>query len=119
MKQRTQAEQVMALAKAHGVLRPRDLDAHGLGRAVLSRLCRAGKLLRRGRGLYVAGVTGMTENHSFAEIARPYLQMAVGPSVSSQTADAAALTRSSKPPSTCRIESKEGGVAMNISAMPR
>src|ERR1039458_1614814 len=45
-------------------------------------------------------------------IARTYLQMAVGPCVSSQTADAAALTRPSKPPSTCRIESKEGGVAM-------
>jgi predicted transcriptional regulator of viral defense system len=70
MKQRTQAEKVMALAKTHGVLRPRDLDAQGIGRAVLGRLCRTGKLLHRGRGVYVAGVTDMTENHSFAEIAR-------------------------------------------------
>ena len=70
MKRQTQAEKVLALAKVRGVLRSRDLAAHGMTRATLGRLCRAGKLLRRGRGVYVAGVTGMTENHSFAEITR-------------------------------------------------
>ena len=51
-------------------------------------------------------------------IARTYLQMAIGPCVSFQTADAAALIRFSISPSTSRIESNDGGVAMNISAMP-
>lgn len=70
MKRQTQAEKVLALAKTQGVLRSRDLAAHGMTRATLGRLCRAGKLLRRGRGLYVAGVADMTENHSFTEVAR-------------------------------------------------
>jgi predicted transcriptional regulator of viral defense system len=66
----TQAEQVMAIAKTVGVLRSRDLTAKRIQRHVLSLLCRKGKLTRTGRGIYVAGVEGMTENHSFAEVAR-------------------------------------------------
>jgi predicted transcriptional regulator of viral defense system len=53
-----------------GVLRPRDLAAKGIPRAVLKRLCQRGELIRTGRGLYVAGVEELTENHSFAEVAR-------------------------------------------------
>ena len=70
MEQRSHAEKVMALAKAHGVLRPRDLDAHGISRAVLGPALSHGQAAARGRGVYVAGVTGMTENHSFAESVR-------------------------------------------------
>ena len=66
----SQKQQVLGLVRSLGVLRPRDLGAHGIPRAVLSRLCEKGELMRCGRGLYVTGVEMMTENHSFAEIAR-------------------------------------------------
>lgn len=62
--------EVKALARAMGVLRPRDLAAKGISRAVLTRLCQRGELIRTGRGLYVAAVDELTENHSFAEVAR-------------------------------------------------
>jgi predicted transcriptional regulator of viral defense system len=65
-----QASIVKALAKAHGVLRPKDLAARGIPRAVLGRLCAKGELTRTGRGLYVVSVENITENHSFAEVAR-------------------------------------------------
>lgn len=66
----TQATKVKALAKARGVLRPRDLAAKGIPRAVLGRLCVKGELTRTGRGLYMVSVENVTENHSFAEVAR-------------------------------------------------
>jgi len=69
-RQRTHPEEAKALARAVGVLRPRDLAAKGISRAVLNRLCQRGELIRTGRGLYVAAVEEMTENHSFAEVAR-------------------------------------------------
>jgi predicted transcriptional regulator of viral defense system len=69
-KAQNQAAKVKALAKAHGVLRPKDLAAKGIPRAVLSRLCAKGELTRTGRGLYVVSVENMTENHSFAEVSR-------------------------------------------------
>ena len=65
-----QASKVKTLAKAHGVLRPKDLAARGIPRAVLGRLCAKGELTRTGRGLYMLSAGNMTENHSFAEVAR-------------------------------------------------
>jgi|SRR6185312_756999 len=65
-----QANKVKALARELGVLRPRDLAARRIPRAVLSRLCAKGELTRTGRGLYVASAENVTENHSFAEVAR-------------------------------------------------
>lgn len=64
------SEKVKALARSVGVLRPRDLAAKGISRAVLHRLCERGELIRTGRGLYMAAVDQVTENHSFAEVAR-------------------------------------------------
>ena len=69
-KSQVQAERVKALVRAAGVLRPRDLAAERIPRAVLSRLCEAGELMRTGRGLYVAGPESFTENHTLAEVAR-------------------------------------------------
>ena len=66
----SQAEQVKALARAKGVLRPRDLKALGIPRTVLARLCKAGELTQTGRGLYVAGIESITENHSLAEVSK-------------------------------------------------
>ena len=41
------------LAEQSAVLRPRDLDEHGISRKYLGQLCQAGLLRRIGRGLYV------------------------------------------------------------------
>lgn len=68
-KSANQAEAVKALAKAKGILRPRDLAANGIPRAVLRRLCESGELMRTGRGLYVAETESITENHTLAEVA--------------------------------------------------
>jgi predicted transcriptional regulator of viral defense system len=65
-----QANRVKALAKALGVLRPKDLDARRIPRTVLSRLCEKGEMTRTGRGLYMVSAEDVTENHSFAEVAR-------------------------------------------------
>ena len=65
-----QAEAVMALARAKGILRPRDLAAEGIPRETLRRLCEAGELTRTGRGLYVVETESITENHTLAEVAR-------------------------------------------------
>jgi predicted transcriptional regulator of viral defense system len=70
VKSENQAEVVKALVRAKGILRPRDLAAKRIPRAVLSRLCEAGEVIRTGRGLYVAGTNGLTENHTLAEVAR-------------------------------------------------
>jgi len=64
-----QAEAVKALAKAKGILRPRDLAAKGIPRAVLNRLCESGELTRTGRGFYVAEADTITENHTLAQVA--------------------------------------------------
>jgi predicted transcriptional regulator of viral defense system len=51
-------DRLLTLAQQRGVLRPRDLEPHGLSRETLRRLTAAGELERRGRGLYVtAGET--------------------------------------------------------------
>ena len=65
-----QAAAVKALARAKGILRPRDLAAKGIPREILRRLCESGELTRTGRGLYVAGAESITENHTLAQVAR-------------------------------------------------
>ncbi len=53
--------------RRHGVVRPRDLAAHGISRAHLARLMRRGLIQRLGRGLYAAPDAELTEHHSLAE----------------------------------------------------
>jgi predicted transcriptional regulator of viral defense system len=60
-------EQVMALARRKGVLRPRDLDGPGIPREHLRRLHSEGLLLRPGRGLYVPADARPTESQSLVE----------------------------------------------------
>jgi predicted transcriptional regulator of viral defense system len=69
-KSRNYAAEVKALAKALGVLRPKDLAAKGIPRATVSRLCAKGELTKTGRGLYVVSLANMTENHTLAEVSR-------------------------------------------------
>src|SRR5260221_10654122 len=64
----TTAQRVLRLTRRAGVLRPRDLDEHGIARQYLSLLERQGLIRRTGRGLYVpADAEKVTENHTLAE----------------------------------------------------
>ena len=63
----TYTDKVLDLVRNAGVLRPRDLDAHGIPRTYLSRLLAAGKLHRVGRGLYVLPGSNVSEHRSLAE----------------------------------------------------
>jgi predicted transcriptional regulator of viral defense system len=60
-------DRVMNLFHDRAILRPRDLQAHGVAPAALSRLYRRGKLIRLGRGQYGLPDAGYTEHHSLAE----------------------------------------------------
>lgn len=62
------AQKVLHLTRKAGVLRPRDLDKHGIPRQYLSVLERQGSIRRTGRGLYVpADAKNVTENRTLAE----------------------------------------------------
>jgi len=66
----TSSDEVLAFIRAHGAVRPRDLEAAGFNRMWLTRLERRGLVERVRRGLYVAADAEWTEHHSFAEVAR-------------------------------------------------
>ncbi|HEU0138641.1 MAG TPA: type IV toxin-antitoxin system AbiEi family antitoxin domain-containing protein [Bryobacteraceae bacterium] len=61
---------VAALAKTAGVLRPRDLDAHGIARQYLRLAEQQGLVVRSGRGLYTAADAPVTELHTIAETSK-------------------------------------------------
>ncbi len=69
-KQDSYKKTVLALADRQGVLRPRDLDEHGIPRHYAYTLHRAGGLRRVGRGLYVLPDHPPTENHDLALIGK-------------------------------------------------
>jgi predicted transcriptional regulator of viral defense system len=60
-------QQVLALARRHGVLRPRDLSAHGVPREYLARLLQRGLLERPARGIYVLADADPGEQQSLLE----------------------------------------------------
>jgi predicted transcriptional regulator of viral defense system len=60
-------QRILEIVERAGVLRPRDLDAHGIPRIYLSRLCERGLLDRVGRGLYVLPDADVSEHHTLAE----------------------------------------------------
>ena len=59
-------ERVLKLVREAGILRPRDLDSHGIPRQYLRILCDRGLVRRVGRGLYVALDADLTEHHGLA-----------------------------------------------------
>jgi predicted transcriptional regulator of viral defense system len=59
-------ERALSLAHERGVLRARDLAAHGLSRELLRRLVADGQLERRGRGLYVPTTASRSEHEMLA-----------------------------------------------------
>lgn len=70
MQKQKQLSRVLKLVKKHGILRPRDLDVHGIPREYLRQLYAMGELDRTGRGMYVLSNSDVTENHSFAQAAK-------------------------------------------------
>ncbi|HUT31898.1 MAG TPA: type IV toxin-antitoxin system AbiEi family antitoxin domain-containing protein [Planctomycetota bacterium] len=64
---KTRCQRVLDLARTAGILRPRDLEPHGIARQYLRLLCDRGLLQRIGRGLYALPDEEVTEHHSLAE----------------------------------------------------
>ncbi len=67
-------QQILNMAQATGLIRPRDLTARGLPRVALTRLVRQGRLIRIGRGLYTLPDRQTSEHGSLAEVASKYPQ---------------------------------------------
>lgn len=63
-------ERILKLASRLGVLRPRDLDEHGLARTFLQRLVESGAMRRVGRGLYVLADREPSLHGSLAVVAK-------------------------------------------------
>lgn len=63
-------EKVIELARRQGVIRPKDLEPHGVARSYLQRLCEREVLVRTGRGLYVLADAELSEHHSLVEAAK-------------------------------------------------
>jgi len=63
------ADRVLRLARTRGVIRPADMEALGVSKAVLWRLCRQGRLERTARGQYRVEDGPLTEHHSLARVA--------------------------------------------------
>ena len=57
-------EQIVSLAREGGMIRPRDLDAYGIPREYLRRLCDKGVLERQSRGIYTLRDAELTQHHS-------------------------------------------------------
>lgn len=69
---RNTQESILTLARDYGLIRPVDLDAHGLPRVSLTRLVRQGRLARVARGLYALPGRPMSEHSALAEVARKH-----------------------------------------------
>lgn len=65
----TTQDSILALAQDKGLIRPVDLDFHGLPRVSLTRLVRQGRLERVGRGLYALPDRPVSEHSALAEVA--------------------------------------------------
>ena len=63
-------DRLVALAKEAGLLRPRDLAAHGIARTYLTLAVRRGRLTKVGRGLYAVAESPITENAALVEVGK-------------------------------------------------
>lgn len=64
------AEQILAILRQEGVLRPRDLDAYQIPRRYLSRLHQRGLLERSSRGIYTAADAELSEQQTIIEVSK-------------------------------------------------
>ena len=63
-------QKILRLAERLGIIRPRDVEAEGIPREYLYRLCADGALTRVGRGLYALPATVRSEAITIAEVAK-------------------------------------------------
>ena len=63
----TPIDKIISLARACGIIRPRDLDAYGVPREYLRRLCAKGILERESRGIYTLRDVELTQHHSLMQ----------------------------------------------------
>jgi predicted transcriptional regulator of viral defense system len=61
-------QKVLSIVKKTGVIRPRDLDKHGIDRKYLNLMYHQGLIDQICRGLYVSKEMDLTERHSFVEV---------------------------------------------------
>jgi predicted transcriptional regulator of viral defense system len=66
----TDKDRALRLIKAMGLARPRELEAHGVSRAQLSRLVKQGLVLRQARGIYTVARHAPTAEHTLAHVAK-------------------------------------------------
>lgn len=62
--------QALELIRQMGIVRPSELQAHGISRTDFYRLIREGAVARQGRGLYTANQHQLTAEHSLALVAK-------------------------------------------------
>jgi len=58
---------IIEMARKTGVIRAREIRKAGLHAEYLRRLCKSGRLIRTGRGLYILADGDFTEHHTLAE----------------------------------------------------
>ena len=63
-------QKILGLARRRGIIRPRDVEAEGIPREYLYRLCANGALTRVGRGLYALPDALRSEAITLAEVAK-------------------------------------------------
>lgn len=63
-------EQVLDIIEESGIIRPKDLELHGIPREYLVRMRKLGLVKRTGRGLYIKSDMKPGEHYSLAEAAR-------------------------------------------------
>jgi predicted transcriptional regulator of viral defense system len=67
---KTKTDYLIEKLKAKGILRARDIEALGISRTYLGKLCGSGVVERIGRGMYCLPNAGYSESHSLAEAAK-------------------------------------------------
>ena len=67
---KTGAQRILELAAHQPLIRPRDVEAHGIARESLLRLYRQGFLVRAARGVYALVDSPSSEHHSLAVAAK-------------------------------------------------
>ncbi len=63
-------QKILQMARRHRIVRPRDVEAHGIARENLLRLYRRGLLTRAARGVYILAEGRVTEHHTLAIAAK-------------------------------------------------
>ncbi len=60
----------LRIINAKGIIRPSDLEAQGVSRAILSELLRKGLVVREARGIYRTADHSITANHALAVVSK-------------------------------------------------